>query len=65
MGKLPDPVVFQLPALMRWEKLRLESVGNYAVRMTWDDGHNSGIYTWERLRVMCPCQECLTEPRGA
>jgi DUF971 family protein len=58
MGKLPDPVVFRLPALMRWEKLRLEAVGNYAVRMTWDDGHNTGIYTWERLRSMCPCEEC-------
>ena len=62
MGKLPDPVIFRLPALMRWERLRLEAVGNYAVRMTWDDGHNTGIYTWERLRTMCPCEECISGP---
>jgi DUF971 family protein len=58
MGRMPDPVIFDLPALMRWERLKLEPVGNYAVRFAWDDGHNTGIYTWERLRVMCPCDEC-------
>ncbi len=60
MGRLPDPVIFQLPGLMRWENLRLEPVGNYALRLTWDDGHNTGIYTWERLRAMCPCEECAS-----
>lgn len=24
-------------------------VGNYAVTLHFDDGHNTGIYTWERL----------------
>lgn len=27
----------------------LEAVGNYAVRLTFSDGHNSGIYTWSYL----------------
>lgn len=54
MGSLPDPEVFTLPALMRWEKVRIEPVGSYAVRFIWDDGHDTGIYTWERLRRMCP-----------
>lgn len=27
-----------------------ELVGNYAVRITFSDGHSSGIYTWEYLR---------------
>ncbi len=26
-----------------------EPQGNYAVRLLFDDGHNSGIYTWEYL----------------
>lgn len=58
MGTLPDPEIFQVPALMRWEKVKLQPVGNYAIRIIWDDGHDAGIYTWERLRAMCPCEEC-------
>ena len=27
-----------------------ESLGNYAVAITWSDGHSSGIYSWEYLR---------------
>ena len=29
--------------------LRIESVGNYAIRIVFDDGHNTGIYSWEYL----------------
>lgn len=28
----------------------LEGVGNYAVRITWSDGHATGIYAWGTLR---------------
>lgn len=31
----------------------LESIGNYAVRLGWNDGHSSGLYTWETLRKLC------------
>ena len=58
MGTLPDPVVFRLPALMRWEKVRVDAVGSYAIRIVWDDGHDAGIYTWKRLRATCPCDAC-------
>ena len=27
----------------------LEPVGNYAVRLLFDDGHSTGIYTWDYL----------------
>jgi DUF971 family protein len=27
----------------------IEPVGNYAVRLTFDDGHDTGIYTWAYL----------------
>ncbi|MCC6491494.1 MAG: DUF971 domain-containing protein [Pirellulales bacterium] len=30
--------------------VRMELVGNYAVRIQWSDGHSSGLYTWQRLR---------------
>jgi DUF971 family protein len=28
----------------------MEPIGNYAVRLGWNDGHSSGLYTWENLR---------------
>ncbi len=30
----------------------VEGVGNYAVRLLFDDGHDSGIYTWDYLREL-------------
>ena len=30
-----------------------ENVGNYAIKLSWHDGHNSGIYTWEYLQKLC------------
>lgn len=28
---------------------RLEPIGNYAVRIVFDDGHDSGLYAWDYL----------------
>tara|TARA_Y100000589_G_C26731062_1_gene457727 strand:- start:81 stop:383 length:303 start_codon:yes stop_codon:yes gene_type:complete len=28
---------------------KIEGVGNYAVRIIFNDGHNTGIYSWEYL----------------
>lgn len=36
----------------------IEEVGSYAVRIRWNDGHNTGIYSFEHLRSICPCPEC-------
>lgn len=30
----------------------IEPVGNYAVRLIFDDGHDSGIYSWNTLREL-------------
>jgi DUF971 family protein len=32
---------------------RIEPVGNYAVRLYFDDGHDTGLYSWEELRRFC------------
>ncbi|MBL8160453.1 MAG: DUF971 domain-containing protein [Anaerolineae bacterium] len=32
----------------------IQRVGNYALQPTWDDGHHTGIYTWDYLRRLCP-----------
>lgn len=51
----PSPFQMYKPAL---KMLSVEEVGSYAVRIHWSDGHNSGIYSWEHLRRICPCPEC-------
>ncbi len=28
---------------------QIEAIGNYAIRIVFDDGHDSGIYSWEFL----------------
>jgi DUF971 family protein len=33
-------------------------VGHYAIRFSWNDGHQHGIYSWDYLRTWCPCAEC-------
>jgi len=38
--------------------LRLDLVGAYGIRITWSDGHGTGIYTFVHLRAACPCSEC-------
>ena len=30
----------------------LDPVGSYAVKITWSDGHATGLYTWETLRKL-------------
>ena len=32
--------------------VRLEPVGNYAVRIVFDDGHDTGLFVWEYLREL-------------
>jgi DUF971 family protein len=31
---------------------KMDLVGSYAVRIEWSDGHDSGLYTWELLRLL-------------
>ncbi len=28
----------------------MENIGTYAVQFAWNDGHSSGLFTWETLR---------------
>lgn len=37
--------------------LKLEPVGNYSLKITYDDGHDSGLYNWEYLKDLCENQE--------
>ncbi len=42
-----------------------EAVGRYAIRFTWNDGHQHGIFSWDYLREICPCQHCKTAQAAA
>jgi DUF971 family protein len=33
-------------------------VGNYAVQISFTDGHSTGIYSYDHLRSICPCPVC-------
>ncbi len=37
--------------------LSLEPVGNYALKPTFTDGHDSGLFTWEYLNELCQNQD--------
>ena len=38
-----------------------ELMGNYALKITWADGHSAGLYTFGYLRALCPCGQCQSE----
>lgn len=45
----------QLPTFTpgMYELASVEPVGSYGVRIAWKDGHDTGIYSWEYLHVLC------------
>jgi prepilin-type processing-associated H-X9-DG protein len=40
-------------------------VGNYAVQITFTDGHSTGIYSYDHLRAICPCEVCAQAFRSS
>jgi DUF971 family protein len=34
------------------------AVGNYAIQFEFSDGHSTGIYSFDHLREICPCDAC-------
>jgi len=40
----------------------IELTGNYAIRIEFDDGHSTGIFTFTKLRnELCQCSACQGE----
>jgi len=35
-----------------------QAVGQYAIQISFSDGHSTGIYSYDHLRSICPCREC-------
>jgi DUF971 family protein len=57
MGSQYDPDnLLQLTPKRSYQMTGLEMVGNYAIQPNWDDGHATGIYSWDYLRHLCPTE---------
>lgn len=60
-SKIITPLpLYQEPA----RALQAEAVGHYAVRFTFSDGHATGIFSFDYLRRICPCDKCAAERKG-
>ena len=58
-GETPKTKSGELPMYKEKAKpISAEGVGKYAIKFHWNDGHELGIYSWQFLRDVCPCEEC-------
>lgn len=58
-GQSPQAMAGELPMFKAAAKpISAEGVGKYAIQFKWNDGHALGIYSWQWLREICPCEEC-------
>ena len=63
------PSLLSSPALPMFKpKLQARAahaVGNYALQIDFNDGHSTGIYSFDYLRTICSCEDCAREFRTA
>ena len=45
------------------QPVRMDLVGNYAVRIIWNDGHQTGLYTWEYLKQVTRTLRQANQPQ--
>jgi DUF971 family protein len=51
-GKVYKPAPLAIFQDGMYELVSLTPVGQYAVQAVWKDGHDTGIYSWEYLRMI-------------
>jgi DUF971 family protein len=61
-GGMPSPLPMFKPKLAARSA---QVVGNYAIRIDFTDGHSTGIFSYDHLRTICPCEACSKEFRRA
>ena len=69
-GTTPEPSNYQAggkelfpmfkPAL---RMTQVEEMGRYAIRIVWSDGHSTGIYAYDHLLAICPCEACRAKAK--
>jgi len=50
----PTPEAQPSADTRQWTDLQIEPAGSVGIRIAWDDGHNAGIFRWDRLRRLQP-----------
>ena len=61
-GASPTPFQMYKPKI---KMATIEPIGSYAIQIGWNDGHNTGIYSFDHLRSICPCPDCTAaKPTG-
>ncbi len=61
LGYRPPRLTEQdIPATIR--AMGMSRVGAYALRFSWSDNHDTGLYPFNLLRYeLCECEECVRE----
>lgn len=67
-GRRPGVAKPETTALLKMYKaparpLEVTPVGKYALKFRWNDGHETGIYSWEYLRRVCECEDCQAKAK--
>ncbi len=64
-GHGPEAIRFHKPEVSV-EPIEIQPVGNYGISIHWTDRHATGIYRFDFLRDICPCDKCRArrEPSG-
>jgi DUF971 family protein len=45
--------------------VKMSFSGNYALNISWSDGHNTGLFTWDNLSKLCRHDEIQGEKSDA
>lgn len=53
LGKHFAPIALPTFTPGMYEVEKIEPVGKYGLQFYWKDGHNTGIYAWEYLHLLC------------
>ncbi len=57
-GNVPGVVTLEMVFTPQQTTLeRVKWIGRYALAPIWADGHDTGLFTYQKLRGMCTCEE--------
>lgn len=59
-----EPQLFLVEPTRQYKILAAEPVGNHALKIKWDDGHDAGMYKWELFRHMDEAVEKLKQNKN-
>ena len=62
MGQPVDPRIFIKTSTRDVSIINIKQIGNYAIQIVWNDGHQTGIYRYEMLRKACPVENGIIQP---